>query len=85
MMVYPEVQKTAQEEIDRVVGSDRLPTMTDREHLPYIEAVVKETLRWHPVAPMSLPHTSTEDDICEGYFIPKGSMLLTNVWWVPSL
>ena len=76
MTVYPDVQKAAQEEM----GRDRLPTLADREHLPYIEAVVKETLRWHPVAPMSLPHTSTEDDICEGYFIPKGSMLLTNVW-----
>ncbi|KAI2466346.1 putative cytochrome P450 oxidoreductase OrdA-like protein [Annulohypoxylon bovei var. microspora] len=80
MTVYPEVQKKAQEEIDRVVGQDRLPTMADREHLPYVEAMVKEVLRWHPVAPMALPHTSTEDDVCEGYFIPKGSMLLANVW-----
>ncbi|OTA95517.1 hypothetical protein M434DRAFT_393743 [Hypoxylon sp. CO27-5] len=80
MTVYPEVQRKAQEEIDRVVGKDRLPTMEDRENLPYIEAVLKEVLRWQPVAPMALPHTSTEDDICEGYFIPKGSMLLANVW-----
>jgi len=41
---------------------------------------VKEVLRWHPVAPMGLPHTSTEDDICEGYLIPKGAMLLPNIW-----
>ncbi|KAI1373868.1 putative cytochrome P450 oxidoreductase OrdA-like protein [Hypoxylon crocopeplum] len=80
MTVYPEVQQKAQEEIGRVVGQDRLPTIADREHLPYIEATVKEVLRWHPVAPMALPHTSTEDDICEGYFIPKGSMLFANVW-----
>ncbi|KAI0128219.1 putative cytochrome P450 oxidoreductase OrdA-like protein [Hypoxylon sp. NC0597] len=80
MTIYPEIQQKAQEEIGRVVGQNRLPTMEDREHLPYIEAVVKEVLRWHPVAPMALPHTSTEDDICEGYFIPKGSMLLANVW-----
>lgn len=80
MTIYPDVQKRAQEEIDRVVGNNRLPTLTDRDHLPYINAVVKETLRWHPVAPMGLPHQSTEDDVCEGYFIPKGSMLFANVW-----
>ncbi|KAF2813396.1 putative cytochrome P450 oxidoreductase OrdA-like protein [Mytilinidion resinicola] len=80
MTVFPEVQKKAQEEIDRVIGSDRLPTCADREKLPYIDATVKEVLRWHPVAPMGLPHTSTKDDVCEGYFIPKGSMLFANVW-----
>lgn len=79
MMVYPKVQRKAQEEIDRVVGQGRLPTMTDRSNLPYIGAVIKEVLRWHPVAPMALAHTSTEDNICEGYFIPKGAMLLPNV------
>lgn len=82
MTVYPEVQRKAQEEIDRVVGRDRLPTMADRQNLPYVEAVVREVLRWQPVAPMGLPHTSTADDVCEGYFIPKGSMLLANVWYV---
>lgn len=80
MSVFPNVQKKAQEEIDRVVGPNRLPTYADRENLPYINAMVKEVLRWHPVAPMGLPHTSTEDDECEGYLIPKGSMLFGNVW-----
>jgi cytochrome P450 len=80
MTVSPEVQKRAQEEIDRVVGTDRLPTVADRENLPYVDAVVKEVLRWHPVAPMGLPHRSTEDDICNGYLIPKGAMLFANVW-----
>lgn len=81
-MVYPEVQRKAQEEIDRVIGQGRLPSASDRANLPYIEAVVKETLRWHPVAPMGLPHTSTEDDVCQGYFIPKNSLLFANVWQV---
>ena len=80
MMVFPDIQRKAQEEIDRVIGQDRLPTFKDRNNLPYIEATVKEVLRWHPVAPMGLPHTSTEDDICEGYLIPKGAMLLPNIW-----
>ena len=52
MTLNPEVQKAAQEEIDRVVGSDRLPLFADRENLPYINALVKETLRWQPVVPL---------------------------------
>jgi cytochrome P450 len=80
MTLFPDVQKKAQEEIDRVIGPCRLPTCADRENLPYVAATVKEVLRWHPVAPMGLPHTSTKDDVCEGYFIPKGSMLFANVW-----
>lgn len=80
MTVYPEVQKKAREEIDRVIGPDRLPTVADREKLPYINATVKEVLRWQPVAPMGLPHTSTAEDVCLGHRIPKGSMLLANVW-----
>ncbi|KAH6892392.1 cytochrome P450 [Thelonectria olida] len=81
MTAFPEVQRKAQDEIDRVIGRDRLPTSSDRPHLSYIEATVKEVLRWHPVAPMALPHTSTADDEFEGYFIPKGSMLFANVWY----
>ncbi|KNG82926.1 O-methylsterigmatocystin oxidoreductase [Aspergillus nomiae NRRL 13137] len=63
MALYPEVQRKAQEEIDRVIGPNKLPTFDDREKLPYIEAVVKETLRWHPVGPMGIPHLVTEDDV----------------------
>lgn len=80
MTVYPEAQHRAQQEIDSVVGRDRLPTVADRDNLPYIEAVVKEVLRWNPVVPMGLPHMNTKEDVCEGYFIPEGSMLLPNVW-----
>ncbi|XXG99338.1 hypothetical protein Hte_005675 [Hypoxylon texense] len=80
MTVYPETQRRAQQEIDSVVGRDRLPTFDDRDNLPYVEAVVKEVLRWHPVVPMGLPHMNTKEDICEGYYIPEGSMLLANVW-----
>jgi hypothetical protein len=82
MTVFPEVQRKAQQEIDRKVGADRLPGFQDRQNLPYIDAIVKEVLRWHPVAPMGLPHMTTEDDICEGYLIPKGSLLLPNIWYV---
>ncbi|SPJ71997.1 related to O-methylsterigmatocystin oxidoreductase [Fusarium torulosum] len=79
MKPYPEVQKKAQEEIDRVVGGDRLPTTEDRSNTSHLDAIVKEVLRWHPIAPMGLPHTCTEDDIFDGYLIPKGSMVVSNI------
>ena len=53
MVQYLEVQKRAQAEIDAVVGTERLPDFGDRSSLPYIEAVYRETLRWHPVTPLS--------------------------------
>lgn len=85
MMTHPAVQAEAQEEIDRVVGRDRLPTYEDREKMPYVEAVFKEAFRWHVIAPFALPHVCTKDDICEGYLIPKGSIIVPNVWFVPAL
>ncbi|KAL4062902.1 cytochrome P450 [Scleroderma citrinum] len=72
MVLHPHVQTKAQEEIDRVVGNDRLPEFTDRQNLPYIEAILLETLRWHPVVPLSLPHMTTTEDVFEGMYIPKG-------------
>jgi cytochrome P450 len=80
MALNPEVQIKAQEEIDRVIGLGRLPTVEDRKRLPYINAVVQEVLRWHPVVPMGVPHMSTVDDMYDGYFIPKGSLLMPNIW-----
>ncbi|OJI97944.1 hypothetical protein ASPVEDRAFT_37406 [Aspergillus versicolor CBS 583.65] len=78
--LFPDIQKKAQEELDRVIGPNKLPSFADRSRLPYIEAVVKESLRWHPVAPMGIPHMCTEDDVYEGYLIPKGSLVLPNIW-----
>lgn len=54
MTLYPEVQVKAQQEIDRVIGRDRLPTFEDRDRLPYIDAIVKEVLRWGVVAPLGI-------------------------------
>ncbi|OAG01121.1 cytochrome P450 [Paraphaeosphaeria sporulosa] len=81
MTLYPDVQKKAQEELDRVVGPDRLPVAADNDSLPYIHAIMLETHRWHPVVPMGFPHTSDAEDVCMGYRIPKGAMLLPNTWW----
>ena len=52
MTWYPDVQEKAQQELDRVVGRDRLPTFEDRPTLPYITNIVKETLRWKAVSPL---------------------------------
>ena len=58
MVLYPDIQKKAQNELDSVVGQDRLPHFGDRPYLPYLEAVVKEVFRWIPVAPTGLIHWS---------------------------
>lgn len=81
MSMFPDVQRKAQEEIDRVVGSGRLPTASDREKLPYVNAVVEEAQRWHPIAPMGLPHAVDSDDMVNGFRIPKGALLVPAVWW----
>ncbi|KAI9934766.1 hypothetical protein ASPWEDRAFT_654684 [Aspergillus wentii DTO 134E9] len=80
MALNPHAQRRAQEEIDRVVGTNRLPGYQDRDHLPYINAMVKEVLRWHPVVPSGVAHQSIEEDICEGYYIPKGAIVISNIW-----
>ncbi|KAF9500597.1 cytochrome P450 [Pleurotus eryngii] len=80
MSLYPEVQRKAQEEIDRVVGRDRTPTFKDFDALMYIRAIVKETLRWRPVGPIGIPHRLVQDDWYEGYFLPKGTICMANIW-----
>ncbi|KAL4062922.1 cytochrome P450 [Scleroderma yunnanense] len=80
MVLYPEVQTKAQEEIDRVVGTNRLPDFQDRTSLPYVEAVYLETLRWKPVSPMGLPHMTTTSDVYEGMYIPKNALVFVNMW-----
>ncbi|KAI0100388.1 putative cytochrome P450 oxidoreductase OrdA-like protein [Nemania sp. FL0031] len=81
MTKFPEVQRQAQEEIDRVIGTSRLPKFSDRESLPYINAIVTEAWRWHTVVPMSVAHATNADDVVDGYYIPKGAIILPNVWW----
>ncbi|KAF9634968.1 Cytochrome P450 [Lasiodiplodia theobromae] len=80
MTLFPEAMRTAQEEIDRVVGSDRLPQWEDEQELPYTRALIKEVLRWRPVNKFGMTHASSEDDWYEGFFIPKGSVVVLN-WW----
>ncbi|KAH7884292.1 cytochrome P450, partial [Phlebopus sp. FC_14] len=71
MMLYPQVQKCAQKDIEAVVGCDRLSEFGDWPHLSYIDAMLCKTLRWHPVNPLSLPWSNINDDTYGGYVIPK--------------
>lgn len=83
MTKNPDVVKKAQEELDRVIGPDRLPSFSDEDNLPYIRAIVKENLRMRPPNKVGIAHATTEDDWYEGMFIPKGSQVLIN-WWYGS-
>jgi len=80
MMAHPEFQQCAQDQLDNVVGRSRTPTFADAPNLPYIHALIRESLRWRPTLPFGLPHTTTEDDWYEGMFIPKGTICLANLW-----
>ncbi|KAJ6555567.1 cytochrome P450 monooxygenase [Mycena vulgaris] len=80
MIVYPEVQRKAQEELDAVIGKDRLPDFSDQSSLPYCNAIVKEVLRWNPPAPLAIPHVTVENDEYNGYHIPARSIVIGNLW-----
>nr|VWO96616.1 N/A [Ganoderma boninense] len=80
MTLYPEVQRRAQKELDDVVGRDRLPTFEDRDRLPYIANIVKETFRWKTVTPLGVPHATTEEDMYRTMFIPKGTTVVANIF-----
>jgi len=81
MLHFPAVMKKAQAELDSVIGSDRIPDFSDKDSLPYVNAVVSETLRWRPVAPLgAFPHAVTVDDDYHGMFIPKGSTVIANLF-----
>ncbi|OGM46071.1 putative flavonoid 3-hydroxylase [Aspergillus bombycis] len=79
MALFPAAQIKAQEEIDRVIGA-RLPTPADRVNLPYVNALINEVIRWNPVVQIGIMHAATEDDIYEGYLIPKGAPIVPNIW-----
>jgi cytochrome P450 len=79
MTLYPEVQAKAQAEIDSVIGSARLPRISDRDHLPYVNAVISEVLRCGEIVLLGLPHSLREDDVHDDFTIPKGSVIMQNI------
>ncbi|KAG6812127.1 hypothetical protein H0H92_004241 [Tricholoma furcatifolium] len=83
---YPEWIAAAHKEIDNVVGPTRLPSFKDRPFLPYIDAVVREVLRWRPVARLGLPHQTTTSDVIKyqgrQYLVAEGSVIFAVIWQV---
>lgn len=75
LAAFPDVQKTANEEITRVIGDGRVPTFSDYDQLPYIRALVKEVLRIRPVTTVGTPHYTTADIVYKDYFIPKNTVV----------
>jgi len=81
LVTHPAALEAAHAELDSVVGADRMPAFEDEEKLPYIRALVKEVLRWRPVAVLGgTPHASSENDVYQGRFIPTGATILGNTW-----
>ncbi|KDR76700.1 hypothetical protein GALMADRAFT_139595 [Galerina marginata CBS 339.88] len=77
---YPEIQAKAHEELDRVVGRDRLPTVEDEKNMPYIHAIIKEVERCHNPFWLGTPHVNTQDFTYRGNFIPKDTVLVLNTY-----
>uniref|UniRef100_A0A2P2PI79 Cytochrome P450 71A1-like n=1 Tax=Rhizophora mucronata TaxID=61149 RepID=A0A2P2PI79_RHIMU len=82
LLKKPEIFEKATEELDRVIGRERWVQEKDIVNLPFVDAIVKETMRLHPVAPMLVPRMAREDVKLEGYDIAKGTRALVNVWTI---
>uniref|UniRef100_A0A3Q3SLV5 Cytochrome P450 2J2-like n=1 Tax=Mastacembelus armatus TaxID=205130 RepID=A0A3Q3SLV5_9TELE len=76
MILYPDIQERVQAEIDTVVGSSRQPSLTDRENMPYTDAVIHEIQRMGNISPLNLVRTANKDTMLDKYTIPKGTMIL---------
>ncbi|GAB4860872.1 cytochrome P450 [Ancistrocladus abbreviatus] len=77
---HPKILAQVQQELDSVVGRDRLISEQDLPQLTYFQAVIKEVFRLHPSTPLSLPRMAAESCEINNYYIPKGSTILINVW-----
>lgn len=82
MPSYPEIQRRAQDELDRVVGRDRLPDAQDEKNLPYCRAIIKEVERCYNPFWLGTPHVVSEDFVYNGQLIPKDTVLVLNTWTI---
>ncbi|KAL0576304.1 hypothetical protein V5O48_005680 [Marasmius crinis-equi] len=80
MALFPIVQSKIHAELNSVVGSGRLPSIEDRKNLPYLDAAIKEALRWRPALPLSIARRNNKADCYRGYHIPEGTIVIPNVW-----
>jgi hypothetical protein len=81
-VLHPEPVRQAQAELDEVVGSHRLPSFEDAPRLPFLDAFIREVMRWRPITPGGMAHAVTQDDEYMGYHIPKGATVVANHWSV---
>uniref|UniRef100_A0A4W5PLP8 Cytochrome P450, family 1, subfamily C, polypeptide 2 n=1 Tax=Hucho hucho TaxID=62062 RepID=A0A4W5PLP8_9TELE len=82
LVKYPNIQTKLQEQIDKVVGRDRLPCIEDKASLAYLDAVIYETMRYTSFVPLTIPHSTTSDVTIEGFHIPKDTVVFINQWSV---
>jgi cytochrome P450 len=80
LLTHPETMEKARAEIDAIVGTGRLVEESDISNLPYLQCVVKETLRLRPVGPVIPAHEAMEDCTVGGYGVRRGTMILVNAW-----
>nr|QNS29961.1 cytochrome P450 [Nothapodytes nimmoniana] len=80
LLKHPRVMKKLQVELEQAVGLDRLVEESDLDKLDYLDMVVKENFRLHPVAPLLLPHEAMEDCTVDGFHIPKKSRVIINIY-----
>lgn len=77
---FPDIQTEICDEIDKVLGREKLPTESDRFRLPYIEAFLNETMRFHCAGPILVPKSTTCDVVFKGYNIPENTFIMVNMW-----
>ncbi|XP_039136909.1 flavonoid 3'-monooxygenase CYP75B137-like [Dioscorea cayenensis subsp. rotundata] len=79
---HPDILTAAQKELDSIVGRSRLVSELDLNNIPVLQAIIKETFRLHPPAPLLIPHTASEACEVAGYHVPQAATLLVNVWTI---
>ncbi|XP_077985963.1 cytochrome P450 2U1-like [Glandiceps talaboti] len=82
LSLHPDIQEKCVQEINDVIGFDNAPTFADKSKLPFNEATALEIQRIKTVAPLGVPHMTSEAASLHGYSIPKDTMVLTNIWAV---
>jgi cytochrome P450 len=82
LLSNPDILMKAAAEIDTHVGNQRLLQESDMDNLPFVQCILKESLRIHPVGPLLVPHESREDVTVGGFDIPKETMLIVNVYQI---
>ena len=82
MITYPDIQRKIRREMYDIIGRDRLPRLSDQSTLPYTSAALLEIQRMASVTPLGVLHSAAQDTKLNGYDIPQGSILISNLWAV---